>query len=99
MREESSPYISCQGAELKEGSISHKAGSLDRMPEGFGIGLQNVYRKKQCHKNPNPAKEELFKARKLKVTRSQRFCTKHQIQTVLTLGKQSSLFTHVKLLI
>lgn len=43
-----------------EGSISHKAGSLDHRPEGFGIGLQNVYRKKnkktkkKCHKKTNP---------------------------------------------
>lgn len=90
VREESNPYTSCQGAELKEGSISHKAGSLDHMPEGFGIDLQNIYRKKtqQCHKKPNPAKQQLCKAGKLKVTRSQRFCTKYQIQIVLRLGKE-----------
>lgn len=98
VREESNPYTSCQGAELKEGSISHKAGSLDHVPEGFGTGLQNVYRKKQCHKKPNPAKEQLCKAGKLNITRSQRFYTKYQIQIVFTLGKQSNVFTHAKLL-
>lgn len=47
--EEQNPYISCQGAVVKEGSISHKAGSLGLVPEGYGIGLQNVYRKNQQH--------------------------------------------------
>lgn len=55
--EESNPYTSCQGAVLKEGSISHKAGSLGLVPEGYGTGLQNVYRKnKHHHKKTNPAK-------------------------------------------
>lgn len=57
--EESNPYTSCQGAVLKEGSISHTDGSLGLVPEGYGIGLQKLYRKnKQHHRKPNPAKEK-----------------------------------------
>lgn len=67
MREESNPYTSCQGAELKEGSISHKAGSLDHIPEGYGIGLQNIHRKKApMSQKSKPSKTTTFQGRKIK---------------------------------
>lgn len=68
VREESNPYTSCQGAELKEGSISHKAGSLDHMPEGFGIDLQNIYRKKKptMSQKTKPSKTTTLQGRKIK---------------------------------
>lgn len=78
---ESNPYPSCQGAALKGGHVSHTAGSLHLVPEGYGIGLQNVYRKKN---KPKPRTNNITKIKPWIIKLKLFLCWVNQAQALYT---------------